>query len=247
MSAIDAAWCIECAEQGTFSRVFRKLGAWWCPIHRDLGHITASPNKVMLDRNVLRANAMSGHRSVEEIAPPVPTPQTDAAPPDGNVVKMVMLAGAIKAWWMHRCGLCGRFYDEPQARCCHTGTPYMDSRDEHPTFPMWDSPLHREYLNFRNQFQAALIASQRYATYAPHNAIKGRWHERFQGINDGAIYACDLMVVMSPKAVPTEGTDKEVITAAEADKPVIYIPSDTFTPEMALGMVDEFFDIQGEW
>ena len=133
-------------------------------------------------------------------------------------------------------------YDVNQ-QCVHTGTKYGDEPACF-TNAMWDSDLHRQYLRFRNEFQAGLIATNRYLTYAPHNAIKGRWVERMQAVNDAAIQNSDLMVVMSPKNIPTDGTDAEVIFAAEADVPILYVPADRFTPVTAVDMVEEFFDIQ---
>lgn len=238
MTQRHAAWCLECEKNGKVQRVQHKMGAWICPVHFDRAQVTHNP-----DRNVLRENATKGQRSAEEIAAPIPTPETDAAPPDGGNVKMIMLAGAIKAWWLHVCPLCNRFYDEP-SQCVHTGTNFYPGAGPVSTFPMWDSSMHREYLKFRNEFQAGLIATQRYATYAPHNAIKGRWSDKFQGINDAAIANSDLMVVMSPKNIPTEGTDAEVIFAADHDIPILYVPSNRFSAPTAVGMVDEFFDIQ---
>lgn len=239
----DGAWCIECAEEDKCQMVRRKLGAWWCPKHRDLCHITANPSQYFpqLDRNALRNSSTDGRRTAEEIAPPVPTPETDAAPPDGSGVKMIMLAGAIKAWWLHRCPLCDRFYEQNQ-QCVHTGTKYSDQPACF-TNAMWDSPLHQRYLAYRRDLLAALVDSQRYATYAPHNAIKGRWTDKFQTINDGAIMASDLMIVMSPKDIVTEGTDAEIIYAGDVGTPVLWVPMDHHTPETALADIDMFFEI----
>lgn len=234
-------WCIECADAGKVQIVRQRLGAWNCPTHRDLGHVRFTNPRG--DRNELRERATANARSAEEIAPPIPTPETDAAPPDGSGIKVIMLAGAIKAWWLHSCPICDRFHDQP-TMCKHTGTAAFEKLRAVPTVPMWDSPLHRNYLKFRNEFQAGLIATNRYLTYAPHNAIKGRWVERMQAVNDAAIANSDLMVVMSPRNIPTDGTDAEVIYAAEHDVPILYVPSDRFTPATAVAMVDEFFDIQ---
>ncbi len=196
---------------------------------------------VLRDRNLLRDASTNGRRTAEQIAPPVPTPETDAAPPDGSGVKIVMLAGAIKAWWLHRCPLCERFYDE-NTHCVHTGTKYGDAPACF-TNPMWDSPLHQRYLTYRRDLQAALIASNRYLTYAPHMAMKGKWTEKAQAINDMAIQMSDLMIVMSPKDIVTEGTDAEIIHAAMVETPVLWVPMDKHTPETALEDIDMFFEI----
>lgn len=245
---VEPAWCIECADNGITQPVKRRLGAWMCPIHRDIGHITGvNPS---MNRNALKDSSTEGRRTAEQIAPPVPTPETDAAPPDGSGVKMIMLAGAIKAWWMYRCPVCGRMY-ERMGGCFHTGTKYAThyldwdhgKRPAMPLVPMWDSPLHQRYLAYRRDLLAALVASQRYATYAPHNAIKGRWTDKFQTINDGAIMASDLMVVMSPKDIVTEGTDAEIIYAGDVGTPVLWVPMDKHTPETALADIDLYFEI----
>jgi hypothetical protein len=247
----ELMYCIECFEEKGRSQVVRhRLGAWHCPIHRDYCHVSpnmrGSLNYIVgraSDRNILRERALSAGRSVEEIAPPVPTPETDAAPPEGDDTKMIMLAGAIKAWWMHRCPACHRYYDNP-ATCLHLGTPFYKKVAPDPTIPMWDSPEHQAYLEYRRDLQTALIATNRYLTYAPHNAMKGRWVESAQSVNDAAIEASDLMVIMSPENVPTEGTDSEVLTAAYVNTNTLFIPSNKYTAETALWTIDMFFEIQ---
>lgn len=221
--------CLECYNDGKVQRVTQRLGAWHCPVHHDRGHV-----------NWYRPDVA---RSADEIAPSVPTPETDAAPPEGDDTKLIMLAGAIKAWWMHKCAVCGRYHDKP-TECEHTGTWWHNTGGVG-TVPMWDSKLHRQYLAYRRDLQAALIATNRYLTYAPHNAFKGRWMElRAQAVNDAAIAAADLMVVMSPRDIPTDGTDDEVIKAAEVGTSVLYIPCSVFSVDGALSAIDEFFEIK---
>lgn len=244
MTTRHTVWCLECEADGNLQQVQRRLGAWVCPIHSDLCHITANPDLGRVNRNDLRADALSKGRSVDEIAPPVATPETDAAPPEGDDTKIVFLAGAIKAWWMHKCSWCERFYDK-STECVHTGTRWGDGKYRPiDTEPMWDTPLHQQYVRYRRDLQAILIASNRYLTYAPHNAYKGRWVEKAQLGNDANIALADLMVVMSPPNIPTDGTDKEVITAAYDDTSVLYVPSDKFTAETALWTIDMFFEIK---
>src|SRR5437868_1441487 len=99
-------YCQECQDDGRVQIVRRRLGAWMCPIHRDLCHITTTMRGACnvtigrasdaVIRNELRERTTRDGRSAEEIAPPIPTPETDAAPPDGSGIKVIMLAGAIK-------------------------------------------------------------------------------------------------------------------------------------------------------
>lgn len=88
---------------------------------------------------------------------------------------------------------------------------------------MWDSPLHKEYIAWRNEVRAVLI-DHGYLTYAPHEAFKGTWTERAQAINDAGIQMADLMLVLSPRDIPTLGTDDEVLIAERYGTPVLSTP-----------------------
>lgn len=37
----NAAWCEECGQRVEYHR-----GAWWCPLHRDLGHVTFTRSRI---------------------------------------------------------------------------------------------------------------------------------------------------------------------------------------------------------
>ena len=88
---------------------------------------------------------------------------------------------------------------------------------------LWDSPLHKEYVEHRNYIRRMLV-QEGYLTYAPHEAFKGTWDERAQAVNDAGIAACDVMLVLSPSGIPTEGTDEEVAYAERVGTPVMYVP-----------------------
>lgn len=172
-------------------------------------------------RNELREKALTQGRSTEQIAPPVPTPETDAAPPGDTSTRFIFLAGAIKYWWLAKCISCSRLYDKP-TMCNHAGTEWEGCMHQLAR-PLWDSPEHRIYLKWRRDLRAALIA-EGFLTYAPHEAFKGRWDERAQAVNDAGIAACDAMIVMSKPEWPSDGTDDEVKYAHKVGTRVMYLP-----------------------
>lgn len=90
----------------------------------------------------------------------------------------------------------------------------------------WNSPAHRTYLQWRKDVRAALIEAD-YLTYAPHEALKGIWNESAQAINDAAIKASDLMLIVSSPATPSKGTDDERDYADSVGTPWIYAPPAT--------------------
>lgn len=100
---------------------------------------------------------------------------------------------------------------------------------------MWDSTEHRDYLRWRNEVRAVLI-EEGYLTYAPHEAFKGTWTERAQAVNDAGIAACDVMLVLSPEHIPTEGTDLEVDFAQRRGVRVVYAPPTMTTSEMLVAV-----------
>jgi len=57
-----------------------------------------------------------------------------------------------------------------------------------------------------------------------HRAIQGRWNEGLQRINDAAIMNADVIVVLTPRDVPAEGTAREVKLAKRFNIPVITAP-----------------------
>jgi hypothetical protein len=81
-------------------------------------------------------------------------------------------------------------------------------------------------VRWRNDVRALLIANG-FLTYAPHEAFKGTWADRAQAINDAAIAASDVMLVLSPPGVITNGTDDEVDYAIKVGTRVEYAPPGT--------------------
>lgn len=158
-----------------------------------------------------------------------PTPETDAAPPERGCKGLVFLAGAIKNWWLSSCENCGHLWEpaDPQEPCPWCG--------DYARRELWGGPEHRAYVAWRNEVRAALVKAG-YLTYAPHEAFKGTWTERAQAVNDAAIAAADLMVVMSPNGLVTEGTDAEVAYAERVGTPVVYAPPGSD----ALGIVESW-------
>lgn len=114
---------------------------------------------------------------------------SDARPPADYPSPIIVLAGAIRAWW-----------------------------DEH-----WETPEHWAYVAWRKEVTQGLI-DLGYLVYRPHEAFKGTWNERAQHVNDEAIRAADLMLVISPTGVDSEGTDAEVRYALAVGTPVIVSP-----------------------
>ncbi len=88
----------------------------------------------------------------------------------------------------------------------------------------WDTPEHYEYLQWREQVRALLVGSG-YLVYAPHEAFKGTWTERAQVVNNSAIETSDVMVVLTARSIPSEGTDDEIKHAREVGTPVVWCPS----------------------
>ena len=90
----------------------------------------------------------------------------------------------------------------------------------------WGTPLHNQFIQWRTAVEAACVLAG-FAVYMPHKAIRGRWNEGLQRINDMGIGMCDVMIVTTPNGVPAEGTDKEVKLALRLNKTVIYAPPGT--------------------
>lgn len=146
-----------------------------------------------------------------------PTVQTDAAPPERGSQGLIVLAGAIKWWWLTTCDNCGWVGEGTNCRC-HRGTPKLKVH--------WNSMEHRAYVGWRNYVRGALIEAG-FLTYAPHEAFKGTWDDRAQAVNDAAIAAARLMVVMSPPGITTVGTDDETAYAGRVGTPILLLPPNT--------------------
>jgi len=87
----------------------------------------------------------------------------------------------------------------------------------------WGTPKHNEYITWRTALEAALVKAG-CAVYCPYKAIRGRWNEKLQRINDAAIISSDVFINMTPKDIPAIGTDGEVLFAKSADVPIILAP-----------------------
>lgn len=159
-----------------------------------------------------------------------PTHNTDAAPPEYQSKGLVFLAGAIKYWWLHVCNNCKAEYITAQDECIECG--------HNEVYNLWGGHEHTCYTGWRDQVQRKLIA-ERYLSYAPHMAFKGTWYEDAQVINDAAIRASNVMLVLSPPNIPTLGTDEEVKIAHSAGVPVIYAPPGTDLDNLFLAIQDE--------
>lgn len=78
----------------------------------------------------------------------------------------------------------------------------------------WDSERHKAYTEWRDAVRVALVKAG-CAVYSPHRAIQGSWNEKLQLINDAAIKASDLIVVLTPPGVPADGTEGEMMVAKD--------------------------------
>lgn len=146
-----------------------------------------------------------------------PTFETDAAPPERGSQGLIVLAGAIKWWWLTTCYNCG--WRGEISTCPRCGTDSFLK-------PHWNSLEHRKYVGWRNYVRGALIVAG-FLTYAPYEAFKGTWDDRAQAVNDAAIAAARLMIVMSPPGVTTVGTDDETAYAARVGTPTLLLPPNT--------------------
>lgn len=87
----------------------------------------------------------------------------------------------------------------------------------------WDSPRHKLYTEWRDAVRIALVHTG-CAVYSPHRAIQGSWNEKLQEINDAAIRASNMIVVMTPPDVPADGTMQEMQVAQDAGVPIYLCP-----------------------
>lgn len=97
----------------------------------------------------------------------------------------------------------------------------------------WDTVERREYFHWRDLASVTLVAAG-HLVYRPHEAFKGMWDDNDgdafgQLVNDAAIVASNLVVVLTPPGIPSEGTDAELglcnresIRVVECPQPVPY-------------------------
>ena len=107
---------------------------------------------------------------------------------------------------------------------------------------MWDSDLHKRYIEWRDAVRVTLVKLG-CAVYSPHRAIQGRWNEKLQLINDAAIGAADLVVILTPKGVIAEGTEGEIKIAHRYGIPTYDCPPATSKElrEMTTHIVNNLF------
>ncbi len=87
----------------------------------------------------------------------------------------------------------------------------------------WETPQRKEYVAHREAINDALVA-EGHLVYRPHEAFKGPWDEFAQTVNDVAISSADVVVNLSPKDVPSPGTDEEIVKATRWHKPIVACP-----------------------
>lgn len=88
----------------------------------------------------------------------------------------------------------------------------------------WGTGAHLAYTTWRDAVEVALVRTGAVATYSPHKAIRGAWHEGLQAINDAAIRAADVVLDLTPPGVPAVGTAAERTVADAAGVPVLAAP-----------------------
>lgn len=87
----------------------------------------------------------------------------------------------------------------------------------------WDSPRHQEYTHWRDAVRVALVKAG-CAVYSPHRAIQGRWNEKLQEINNAAIRASDIIIVLTPPDTPADGTEQEIEYALQNGIGIMFAP-----------------------
>lgn len=89
----------------------------------------------------------------------------------------------------------------------------------------WDSDRHKKYTEWRDAVRVALVHAG-CAVYSPHRAIQGSWNEKLQLINDAAIKASDLVIVLTPPNIEANGTTGEMQVAIDNNVELYHCPPD---------------------
>ena len=84
----------------------------------------------------------------------------------------------------------------------------------------WNTHAHWHYALWRERVSAELVKSY-HLVYRPHEAFQGSWDERAQSINDFVLRTSDAIINLTPPGVLSEGTDGEVLYAANYGKTII--------------------------
>lgn len=89
----------------------------------------------------------------------------------------------------------------------------------------WGGPEFLYYDAWRNAINDALVEAG-YLCYRPWLAMKGNWDDRFQALNDLALQLSDVVIVMTPPGVVSQGTDGEMLYVKDfdPDKPIVFAP-----------------------
>lgn len=87
----------------------------------------------------------------------------------------------------------------------------------------WMSPEHIRYDEWRTKVEEAMIAAG-FLVYKPYTAFKGTWNEEAQRINNAVISIADVLLVLTPDGVPSEGTDEEIEHAEQVGTKIVYTP-----------------------
>lgn len=100
----------------------------------------------------------------------------------------------------------------------------------------WMTPEHVRYVEWRQKVTDALVGDG-YLIYQPHAAWKGTWNEAAQAVNNVVIGICDVMVILTPPGVTSDGTDEE-----ERQAKALGIPRVAAPPSPDPSMDEEYLD-----
>lgn len=103
----------------------------------------------------------------------------------------------------------------------------------------WGSKEHMRYVRWRDQVRDALVEAG-YLTYAPWEAFKGTWNKRAQTINDAALAAADVVLVLWVEGIRADGTEAETAYARRVGVPIrtaVIGGRGLYPPDLCVGMV----------
>lgn len=103
----------------------------------------------------------------------------------------------------------------------------------------WGSSQHRDYVEWRERVREALVEAG-YLTYAPWEAFKGTWNKRAQTINDAALAAADVVLVLWVQGVRADGTEAETAYARRVGVPILSASlgkGGAYEPDLCVSMV----------
>lgn len=91
------------------------------------------------------------------------------------------------------------------------------------TYQHWDLPEHWHYVAWREALNDALVDAG-FLVYRPHEAFKGTWNDKMQGINNQVLELSDVIINMTPEDVWSNGTDEEMAECIRQAKQVYHLP-----------------------